>query len=243
MNISEYKNIYLNESSHFYYVSYHKIIISLIEQYFKSSKKLKILDVGCGTGLFAKKLEKFGEVDAIDYSKEAVKFAQKRGVHAQCASIDKLPFPQNNFDMVVLLDVLYHQSIKDDMRALQEINRILKKDGLIVVKLPAFNFLRTTHDDLVYAKKRYTGQEIENTLYKLNFKNISIFYIGSFLVPIVLFKKILEIFLKPKAHSSVNKTWGPLNQLFIYLFLLENFISRLIKIPFGITFITIAKKG
>lgn len=76
MDISEYRNIFENEKSHFFYVGNHKIILSLVEKYAKGLN-LKILDGGCGTGLLAKKLEKYGDVEAVDINTEALKFAKK----------------------------------------------------------------------------------------------------------------------------------------------------------------------
>lgn len=79
MNISEYRNIFENEETHFFYRANHEIFISLLDQYLPKHKKLKILDAGCGTGLFAKKLEKYGVVTGADISSEAIKFSKKRG--------------------------------------------------------------------------------------------------------------------------------------------------------------------
>jgi len=55
MEKAEYKNIFENEEIHFYYVSTHKLILSLIKKYLLQKRHLKILDAGCGTGLLAKK--------------------------------------------------------------------------------------------------------------------------------------------------------------------------------------------
>jgi 2-polyprenyl-3-methyl-5-hydroxy-6-metoxy-1,4-benzoquinol methylase len=79
MEITEYKNIFDNEKSHFFYVANHGIVLSFVKK-FKSRGKVNILDAGCGTGLLAKKLEEFGDVWGIDISPIAVNFAKIRGL-------------------------------------------------------------------------------------------------------------------------------------------------------------------
>src|SRR5687768_16790056 len=125
MQRSEYLNIYKNEETHFYYKANHNIILSLISRYVPQ-KRLKILDAGCGTGLLAKKLEKLGNVEGIDYSTEAVRFAKKRGVIVKQGLVDKLPYNKNTFDVVVCVDVINHSWVKNEQKALEEMNRVLK---------------------------------------------------------------------------------------------------------------------
>lgn len=241
MNISEYKNIFENEESHFYYVGYHQILLSVINKYVKK-RKLKILDAGCGTGLFAKKLKAYGEVYGIDMSEEALEFAKKRGIKVKKASITRLPFADNTFDLVVSLDVLCHRSIKDDDKAIKEFKRVLKPKGYLVLKLPAFNWLYNNHDKHVFSKKRYTGPEIEKILAENNFKNLFTTYLGSFLVIPMLLKRHLEKISNAKATSSISQVYKPLNSLLVILFQVENLAVNSFGIPVGISFVTIAQK-
>src|SRR3989344_9097473 len=128
MQTSEYENIYKNEGHHFFYVGNHFVILNLVRRHAKDSTH-NILDAGCGTGLLAKKLQSFGKVTGVDISPEAIKYAKKRGVDARLASIAKLPFKKATFDLVVSVDVLYHQKVKNDRTALLEFKRVLKPGG------------------------------------------------------------------------------------------------------------------
>ena len=160
MDISEYKNIFENEESHFFYVGNHNMVLSLVKRYLKPGKEIRILDAGCGTGLLAKKLEKFGVVTGIDISPEAILYAKKRGIRAIKASVTKLPFKDETFDLVVSIDVLYHQNVENDLNALGEFKRVLKPNGILIVKVPAYNWLRGSHDIVVHTKHRYTLEEL-----------------------------------------------------------------------------------
>lgn len=245
MQISEYKNIFENEASHFYYVGYHRAILSLLKKYTKKSSrgKLKILDAGCGAGLLTKKLEEFGEVWGIDMSAEAVKFTKKRGLNVKKASVLKLPFKDKTFDVVVSIDVLCHQSIPNDQKALQELHRVTKPKGLLVLKLPSYNWLYGSHDLLVQTKKRYSQSEVTKNLQSSGFATSHLTYIGSFLLPIIIAKHIKELLTKSVApNSSVKKIWPPLNALLIYLFHIENFFQNLTGVPFGISVLVFANR-
>ena len=161
MNIKEYKNIYLNEETHWWYSGMRSIFLVLIKDYITKGKKLKILDAGCGTGFNMKILSNFGEVYGIDYSKEAIKFCKQNKIkNAKIASVENIPFKDNTFDLVTSFEVLYHKGVKDDKMALKEIVRVCKKDGLIAIRLPAFNILKRKHDEQVYGVRRYDKKQL-----------------------------------------------------------------------------------
>ncbi len=243
MNSSEYKNIYNNESSHFYYLGYQSLIINLLKKYLTENKKIKILDVGCGTGYLTKQLEQFGEVVGVDSSPKALRYATKRGINVTKASIQKLPFKNSSFDLIVSIDVLYHKSIKNDYQALKEIYRILKPNGLFLIKLPAFNILYGNHDLMVHAKKRYNKKDLE-LLFKISkMKPLKITYLGTFLFFPVLIKTLIEKLTNNiNLKSSVRKVWPPFNSLLTFLFKVENISIKSINLPFGISILAIAKK-
>src|SRR3989344_4672699 len=130
MEKTEYKNIFDNEGTHFYYVGTHKAVITLLNSYLKSKRNNLILDAGCGTGLLIKKLSTFGEVWGIDTSSEALKLAKKNNItKIKKASVEKIPFKDNYFDAIVSIDVLYHREVKSDIAALIEFKRVLKPGG------------------------------------------------------------------------------------------------------------------
>ena len=100
----------------------------------------KVLDVGCGDGLFLgmlkqKKIESVG----VDISEEGVKKCRSNNLEAsQCDfSVNKLPFPDNEFDYVVALDVLEH--LYNPEHLLKEAKRVSKK--YIIISVPNFNSL------------------------------------------------------------------------------------------------------
>lgn len=245
MQISEYKNIFENEATHFYYVGYRKIIFSFIKKIFKGNrtKKIRILDAGSGTGIVAQQLSQFGKVEAIDISNEAVKFAKKRGVNIKKGSIVNLPFKENTFDLTLSLDVIYHQAVDSDQQALAELWRVLKPQGILILKVPAFNFLKGNHDLLVHTRKRYNIYELKRECKKAGFSIIKATFIASFLFLPAIINRLAEKLQGKSPNSNVKKIRPLFNNLLIYLFKLEDLLLQFIDLPLGITILVIAQKG
>jgi len=96
-----------------------------------------VLDVGCGTGvLFPILLERVGRkgrVVALDISGEMLRQAQAKGYPVECVQGDAqgLPLRDGVFDWVICNAVFPH--FPNKLRALQEIGRVLKEGGRLVI--------------------------------------------------------------------------------------------------------------
>lgn len=96
-------------------------------------KGRRILDVGCGIGLFLKLAkEKSWEIYGVDISTEDVKYAkEKYGLEVYQGTIMDAVCPNEFFDVVTMWDVIEHLSYP--LLHLEEIKRILKKDGILFI--------------------------------------------------------------------------------------------------------------
>ncbi len=219
MELSEYKNIYQNEEKHFFYVSTHNLIIGLIRKFAK--KRPDILDVGCGTGGLAQILTDIGAVEAIDASPEAIKFAKKRKVAVKLGSVEKIPFADNQFDVVTCVDVIYHKQIEDDLFALKEIRRVLKPGGVLVLRVPANRFLVSAHDRHVHTARRYGRQELIAKIARSGLKLQLITFVHSPIFFLSLIKIFFERVGGQKVSTSVVTVNPKLNQLLTWILNLE----------------------
>ncbi len=98
--------------------------------------KGRLLDIGCGIGIFAKMAQQRGwKTYGVDISEEAVQIARSRcGVNAVAGTLTEARFPDHFFDVITLLDVFEH--FPNPMVELEEIARILTEDGLILLNTP-----------------------------------------------------------------------------------------------------------
>lgn len=243
MHISEYKRVEKLENIHFWYKAMDESVIDEIVR-LRKGRNLRILDAGCGTGGFSEKLMKFGEVCALDINNVALQYARKKRIYKVIkGSVEKLPFKNNFFDMVVCLDVLYHQKVKSDQRAIYEFFRVLKPEGYLLLRLPAFEGLRGTHDLIVQTKHRYTCEEIKTKLEKSGFSILKLSYANMMLSIPLFLKRLLERKKLIKNYSSDTVMLpGVLNAIMYKYLQSENRLLNFMKLPFGSSVVCLAQK-
>lgn len=244
MRIDEYQNIYLHQQSLFWYRGMAMILKRLLSDYLSEGRHRKILDAGCGTGVAFPILKPFGTVTGIDLSPEALRFAKKMGEKTKKASVMKLPFLARSFDAVVSLDVLYHAWVKDYRKALFEYARVLKPGGILLWREPAYDWLKSGHDLVDFTQRRFTKEQMKESLQGLPLETKKLSYISSILFPLVILKRLPTILHMetPQAKSDIGSISPWLNNLLTHICSLEShFISR-ISFPFGSSVICIAQK-
>jgi 2-polyprenyl-3-methyl-5-hydroxy-6-metoxy-1,4-benzoquinol methylase len=121
----------------------------------------KILDIGCGVGSISIKLKDRGFiVTGVDFSTIGIEKAKERGIDAILTDIDKsgLNFQDNYFDVVWAGDIIEH--VFDPIFLFKEINRVLKKDGILLLTTPNdFNLYSRL---LIFLK----GKSIQSGIYR-----------------------------------------------------------------------------
>jgi len=110
-----------------------------IHGYSTSSNK-RVLDVGCGNGYVLSRYAQHGaDVSGVDLTKTAIELSKKRfrlaGLEGKFNQIDgqRLPFPDNHFDIVCSMGVLHH--ISDPGPTVDEMFRVLKPKGKVIMML------------------------------------------------------------------------------------------------------------
>ncbi|HLP90847.1 MAG TPA: bifunctional 2-polyprenyl-6-hydroxyphenol methylase/3-demethylubiquinol 3-O-methyltransferase UbiG [Nostocaceae cyanobacterium] len=100
-------------------------------------QNLQVLDVGCGGGLACEFLARQGaNVSGIDLSLNSIQIAKEHAnknqlnINYQQGMAEELPFDDWQFDVVICFDVLEH--VDDWKKAITEIYRVLKPDGLFL---------------------------------------------------------------------------------------------------------------
>ena len=156
--------------------------VKIIREY-KASGKL--LDVGCGLGFFLAYAEKYYDAHGIDISEYAIRKAKQRTQTAKLSVGDvmNLDYGNDYFDIITCFDVLEH--LPNPRLALQEFYRVLKKGGILIIRVPNtesigakwkkeewFGHRDKTHVSLL------SNEEWINLLKDTNFKILEIFYDG-----------------------------------------------------------------
>jgi ubiquinone/menaquinone biosynthesis C-methylase UbiE len=88
----------------------------LVEQTIESAgvRGGRLLDIGCGTGMFLRVLAHYGSVSGVDISEQALAYCREKvAADLTLGSGDRLPFPDGSFGFVSLLDIIEHAA--DDL--------------------------------------------------------------------------------------------------------------------------------
>jgi len=191
-------------------------LLEAVVNAFTNLPKGRVLDLGCGDGDYSKRLKDLGfEVIAGDV--DIVRFRHKDEIEFKYCDITKeLPFSTDCFDYILLMEVIEH--LRNPYVVMPEINRILKKNGSLILSTPnilnlksrfrflvegVYEYFRETPLDQVKNPKEvifnlhivpYRYQELEYLLSVTGFKIKNIFtslyegYGGWFLLPIIKFQ-------------------------------------------------------
>ncbi|MFA6518457.1 MAG: methyltransferase domain-containing protein [Candidatus Shapirobacteria bacterium] len=101
-----------------------------------SGNNQRVLDLGCGIGYFMEMLQtKHSKVFGVDISKKALLTAKRKGLNVIQSNFEsKLPFDDNQFDVVTAGEIIEH--LYNTSLFLAEIRRILKKNGTLIMSTP-----------------------------------------------------------------------------------------------------------
>ena len=102
----------------------------------------RVLDAGCGDGWYsARMIQEKADVSGIDLSPRAIAFAQQilpTGKFVS-GSLTALSYPDKIFDVIFSFQVLEHIPLNEYPEAINELRRVLKDDGRIIVSVPSVN--------------------------------------------------------------------------------------------------------
>lgn len=203
-------------------------------------KKLKILNIGAGTGNDLSTIGKFGEVSALDISAEALKKIDDRLVREKIlGDVCHMPHGDEQYDLVVAFDVLEH--IKDDSCAIREIARVLKPNGVFIFTVPAFQSIYHRHDKQLGHFRRYSKKTLRK-LIEHSFSYDLGYWCCCLFLPVAMYRLITR-YGWFEMRSQQKDFCGRINTLFLRVLERENsMIAKQKKLPFGLSLYGICYK-
>jgi SAM-dependent methyltransferase len=147
------------EEWHFWFLARKDLVRRLIERHLHQQRGF-VVDVGCGTGSMLAELSRDGrQVMGVDSLREGLRRLQPGLPSALLAQADAthLPLPAGSAELVLLLDVLEHVP---DHRALEEVRRVLRPGGKVIIAVPAFAGLWSYRDEAAGHYRRYSREQL-----------------------------------------------------------------------------------
>jgi SAM-dependent methyltransferase len=232
------------ETSYWWHVGRREVIRTLIESFVQLPENARILDLGCGTGRNVKLLQAFGRAWGADPAPEAWRIAQSIGLRGRLvgAAAERLPFRSEALDLVSAFDVLEH--LDDDVEGLEEIRRILRPQGVLVVAVPAYRFLWSEHDEVLGHRRRYVASELHQKLNAAGYSVDKRTYAITFAFPGILAYRLWRGLFPAKGGQKASYVMLPawLNTLLARLLGLEARAMRAMDLPIGTSIFAIARR-
>lgn len=259
MEKEQYDLMFAQEERHWWYVGMRRISAALLERYPPlvegpggrgeergagvGRRPPDILDAGCGSGGMTRFLGRLGNVTGVDLAPEALALARKRKLPRLArASVGALPFLDGSFDVVTSFDVLYHLNVNDDRAALAEIHRVLRPGGVALIRLPAFDWIRGAHDEVVHTRHRYTRDELSAKLEDAGFRLEHATYANFLLFPLAPAKRYFEHRQGTHEATDLWRPPAPINRLLADLLSLEAIPARQLGLPWGLSVFAVARR-
>jgi ubiquinone/menaquinone biosynthesis C-methylase UbiE len=193
-----------------------------IKKYVEYNRK-NVLEVGCGSGIMISNLAKKFSADSyligIDSDLNAIKYANQdnkfKNLKFMVGNVLNLNFPDGEFDEILCFDILEH--VRDDAKAVSEISRVLKEDGVLIVSAPTplypKYFGRKFADAIGHVRDGYTLDQLIGLLAKYKFKILSFEYYTLTVSALICYLYYVLLFNKP----ILQVIFSPILNLFTYL--------------------------
>jgi SAM-dependent methyltransferase len=236
----------LMEEHHWWYRGRRAIVRQAVDE-LGLGPRPKVLDAGCGSGRNMLELSDFGDVYGVDISPHSVEQAHERGLeNVQVGSLTGLPFADGEFDLITSLDVIEH--IEDDVAVLRELLRVARPGGALLLTVPAYPALWSSHDVVNHHQRRYTRRTLLAAVNAAGWRPERTTHFNAFLLPPAAAYRVVERF-RPKngevedTHLDVTPGWanGALERVLLAEAALLRGGKR--RIPAGMSLMAIVRKA
>ncbi|MFP6621568.1 MAG: class I SAM-dependent methyltransferase [Pirellulaceae bacterium] len=243
MKSGEYEIMFRVEERHWWYRALRRFLVHHLNRFLPGWQDRDILDAGCGTGGNLQHLGGCPNHTGIDLADEAIDYCQQRGLpNVIQGNVTQLPLEDQSQDAVISTSVLYHQWVENVDDALQEFHRVLRPGGWLFIDVPAFKFLHSPHDEAVLTARRFTRGMLREQLSSNGFTIRRMTYWNSFLFPLVWLVRRFGLVRSGRDFGPERSPGGLVNSSLNLLLALEFQLSRLLRLPFGVSLAVVAQK-
>lgn len=244
------------QERHFWYRGRHRFLLQSMQNTIPpSSKNLRMIDLGGGTGGWVCYLSKacpqvFSEFALGDSSLYALGYAKSflpsgtRRYHVDLLNLQM----HEEWDIAFLLDVVEH--LPDDERALEQAKLALKPGGFLFVTAPAFQCFWSYNDDVAGHRRRYTREDFHRLANSTGLELLDARYFMFFLSPLYILSRLRfgqgnlsdeqKRILVQKHHRIPQRD---LNNFLARIFEAEASMARFVSFPWGTSILGVFRRS
>jgi ubiquinone/menaquinone biosynthesis C-methylase UbiE len=234
------------EREHFWFHGFRRFVRPLLEEAARAieGRGARILDCGCGTGNNLRMLGRYGRATGIDLTLSGLAYARREGERSIAqASATALPFPDRVFDIVTSFDVIYALDDQGAATALNEMYRVMRPGGYLLLNVAALPGLRGNHSLLGGEVQRYTKRSLRGHLERAGFGVKRLTYTNASILPIVAAVRFAQ---RLRGHrestQEISVPPAPVNQVLTGVLAVEAAALRLMDMPLGSSLLTLASR-
>lgn len=225
---------------HWYYATKGRAAINLVEHLHVD----ELIDVGAGAGVFSRKMLDAGIADRavcvdLAYAVDRESIHNGRPIR-YVRSVDVVPQR-----LILLMDVLEH--VDDDVALVRQYTDRMPIGGYVLVTVPAFRFLWSSHDIYLEHRRRYTRKQLRKTLESAALDIIRVRYFFASLFPFVAFMRLLDRWMlsvtQRQPSSALRKYHRVPNAILTLIHDLERHWLFPYNIVCGLSVIGLARKN
>ncbi len=234
-----------SEDKHWWYQAKRRLISTSLKNGIAAIEAAKpgqarCLDIGCGGGAMLAELAESMPAFGVDLSSDALGHAHNRGLNLLVsAEAGALPFASGSFSVALALDVLEHHARPEEL--LREVNRVLGPGGILIVTVPAFQWMWSYADHVLGHYRRYTKGRLANELSSCGFEIERVTYFHSWLLPIAWFFRRLRALTGRTDSADDFALPDPLNRLLLKISEYEMGLLKEVDLPFGLSVLGVAR--
>jgi SAM-dependent methyltransferase len=201
----------------------------------------RVLDVGCGTGDNMQMLEDVTGVPVVGTDLSAYALHHAVRGRTEVALAEGLPVATATCALVTSMDVVEH--LDDDLVGLREYRRVLARSGVLLLTVPAYQWLWGEHDVRAAHRRRYRVRGLVSVVEAAGFTVLHTTYYNSFLVPpaAVLRRTPMRRLVK-ETDEEVGNTSAFVSKVMTRLSNAERRLALRGWVPFGLSILLVGRR-
>ncbi len=243
MNPEEHARLAVVAETHWFYKGKRAIVKARLRSLVPGDGSAVLVDIGAGGGLLVR--ESAADFYAVGIEPYFDAIPRSRGNspagRVLGGSALALPLKDQVADAVTCLDVLEH--IRDDGRALAEAVRVTRRNGVLVLTVPAFSWAMTDWDAALGHLRRYDRRDIRKLLKDLPVRIVDMRYVNNVpFFPVIVYRFFRKMFLPGNCSRWEDRVPPDIINNWLYRIFVRTALWQGVRWPFGLSLLIVLKR-